>query len=206
MKRIHIINGHKAYPFAAGRLNAAFAERARNALEKAGYEVRLTTLEDGYEVEAEVENHVWADAVILQFPVNWMGAPWLLKKYQDEVYTAGMDGRLCNGDGRTQEAPKQNYGTGGTRSDTRYMLSVTYNAPKEAFNNPAEPFAQGLSVDDMLLPLHLNMRFFDMQALPTFSAHDVMKNPQIDSDFERFDAHIAEVFGAADQGANHVAA
>ena len=32
----------------------------------------------------------------------------------DEIYSAGMDGTLCDGDGRTTESPKLNYGGGGT--------------------------------------------------------------------------------------------
>lgn len=71
--------------------------------------------------------------------------PLVVQKYMDEVYTAGMDGRLCAGDGRTAEAPKANYGLGGTLRNTTYMLSVTLNAPAEAFDNPNEIF---LAVSD----------------------------------------------------------
>ena len=59
--------------------------------------------------------HQWADIVIMQFPVNWMGVPWSFKKYMDEVYTAGMDGRLTTlAMAAQREAPKDNYGMGGT--------------------------------------------------------------------------------------------
>lgn len=30
-----------------------------------------------------------------------------------------------------------------------------------------------------------------MERLPTFADHDVMKNPEIEADFARFDAHLA---------------
>jgi modulator of drug activity B len=33
-----------------------------------------------------------------------------------------------------------------------------------------------------------------MQALPTFACYDVMKNPQIENDLNRFEKHIQEVF------------
>ena len=148
---------------------------------------------DGYDVEAEVECHRWADTVIMQFPVNWMGVPWSFKKYMDEVYTVGMDGRLTAGDGRTAEAPKANYGMGGTLTGTRYMLSATFNAPSEAFDDPEEPFFEGMSVDDLLRPMHLNAKFFGMTPLTTFSSHDVMKNPDVDADLARFDAHLGAV-------------
>ena len=156
----------------------------------------------GYEVEEEVSHHQWADIVIMQFPVNWMMVPWSFKEYMDQVYTAGMDGRLCAGDGRNAAAPKANYGMGGALAGTKYMIATTLNAPREAFNDPAEPFFEGKSIDDLLLPVHLNAKFFAMEPLPTFAAYDVMKNPDIAADLQRFDDHLKAVFG----GTSHVAA
>lgn len=195
MSRILIINGHHPYPFSEGKLNAALVDRARAFFEAQGDEVQISASAGDYDVAEEVAKHVWADVVLLQYPVNWMGTPWSLKKYQDEVYTAGMGGELCTGDGRTTSRPTEGYGTGGTKEGAKYMLSVTYNAPKEAFDNPQDWFTQGTSVDDMLLPTHLNFRFFNMEKLPTFVAYDVMKNPTIAEDFARFDAHLQAAFG-----------
>jgi len=194
MSKIHIINGHQPYPFAKGALNKTLVDRATAYFGEANYQTRITTVADGYDVEQEIANHQWADIIIMQFPVNWMGAPWSFKKYMDEVYTAGMDGRLCAGDGRTADAPKANYGMGGVLTDTKYMLSVTLNAPAEAFNDPSEPFFAGASLDDLLRPVHLNAKFFGMQPLPTFGAFDVMKNAEIEADLARFDAHLRTVF------------
>ena len=101
MSNILLLNGAQPYEFAPGTLNATLVDRARTALEAQGHAVRVTTVAEGYDANFEVESHVWADTVIMQFPVNWMGVPWSFKKYMDEVYTAGMDGRLCAGDGRT---------------------------------------------------------------------------------------------------------
>ncbi len=202
MSNILIINGTQPYEFAPGRLNASLAQKAQETLAAKGHTVRLTTIADGYDIDAEVDAHVWADVVIMQFPVNWMGTPWVFKKYMDEVYTAGMDGRLSTGDGRTTEAPKANYGMGGGLQTTKYMLSVTFNAPQEAFDNPSEPFFAGDSVDDLMRPIHLTAKFLGMEQLPTFAAYDVMKNPGIEADFKRFDAHLSAVFAEAE----HVAA
>jgi modulator of drug activity B len=196
VKKVFIINAHEYYPFAEGKLNGALVERATTHLEAKGYEVRLTTMKDDYDVEREVENHVWADVVILQSPVNWMGVPWSFKKYMDHVYSAGMDGRLCDGDGRSRRDPAKQYGSGGTLTGTRYMLSVTFNAPKGAFDDPAQEFFGGKGVDDLLWPAHLNFRFFGMSALETFACHDVMKNPNVEDDFRRFDAHLDRHFPA----------
>lgn len=128
----------------------------------------------------------------MQFPLNSMGPPWPLKRYLDEVYTAGMDGRLAKGDGRTRSDPSRQHGSGGCMSDTNYMLSVTMNAPREAFNDPSMKLFGGLSVDELLAPIHINFAFFELAQLPTFCAYDVNKNPKINSDFERFETHLRD--------------
>ncbi len=194
MSKILIVNGTQPYEFAPGQLNASLTEHARNTLTAMGHEVRVTTVAEGYDANAEVKAHLWADAIIMQFPVNWMGVPWVFKKYMDEVYTAGMDGRLSTGDGRTADAPKANYGMGGALSDKTYMLSVTFNAPKEAFDDVTEPFFAGDSVDDLLRPIHLTAKFLNLKPLPTFAAFDVMKNPDIETDFVRFKLHLKTAF------------
>ena len=93
----------------------------------------MVNTQDEFDVETELENHQWADIVFLQSPINWMGMTWSFKKYMDEVYTAGMGGALCHGDGRHQDNPKANYGKGGTLNNTQYMMSLTLNAPAESF-------------------------------------------------------------------------
>lgn len=191
MKKIFIINGHQYYPFAEGKLNKTLAEKASKMFEDSGFEVRTTITEKGYDVEEELEKFLWADAVYFQTPLNWMGVSWSFKKYLDEVFTAGMMGTLSNGDGRTKEAPKKNYGLGGLLNG-KYMISVTANAPKEAFNDPNEKFFNGISEDDLLLPMHLNFKWFGLEPLKTFFAYDVMKNPDVENDFIRFEKHIQE--------------
>lgn len=190
MKKVFIINGHQYYPFAEGKLNSSLIEKAIKFFQDKGYEIKTTTMKDNYDVEEEVEKHLWADIVLLQTPVNWMGVTWSFKKYMDEVYTAGMFGKLCNNDGRSSENPKKNYGSGGNLTDTKYMMSLTFNAPSESFNDADEYLFAGKSVDDLLFPQHMNFKFFGMQALPTFACYDVMKNPEIENDFNRFEAHL----------------
>ncbi len=108
----------------------------------------------------------------------------------DEVYSAGMDGTLCQGDGRTRSDASKQYGTGGSLTGKRYMLSLTFNAPKDAFGDPGQYLLQGRSVDDLFFPMHMNFRFFGMEPLDTFVCYDVMKNPQIENDLARFEAHL----------------
>jgi len=193
MSNVLIINAHHFYPFSEGKLNATLVDKAATMLQAKGYDSRVITISENVDVEAELENLQWADTVILQAPSNWMGVPWTFKKYMDEVFTAGMGGALCAGDGRAETEPKKNYGTGGTLTGKKYMLSLTFNAPAESFDDEQD-FFDGKSVDDLMFPMHMNFKFFDMQPLPTFSCFDVMKNAQVEADFVRFEAHLAANF------------
>ncbi|MGV6831626.1 MAG: NAD(P)H-dependent oxidoreductase [bacterium] len=190
MKNIFIINGHEPYEFSKGKLNQSLVHRLQELLSNEEFEVQTTTMKDDYNIDDEIAKHQWADLIVVQMPVNWMATPWSFKKYQDYVYSFGMDGRLCAGDGRTRQDATKQYGTGGTLTGKKYMLSLTFNAPKEAFNDKSQWFFDGKSVDDLFLPTHLNFKFFGMEALPTFVCYDVLKNPDIDNDFIRFEKHI----------------
>ena len=196
MQNVFIINAHEKYPFSEGKLNAALVEKAKANLIHKGYEVQITTMQDDYNVEQELAKHQWADALILQTPVNWMEVPWSFKRYMDYVYSAGMGGQLCDGDGRTRKDASKQYGTGGVLTHTKYMLSLTFNAPKESFDDPNQWLFEGKGVDDLFWPMHLNFKFFGMQPLETFACFDVMKNPDIENDFIRFETHLNKHFQA----------
>ena len=114
----------------------------------------------------------------------------------DYVYSDGMDGRLCSGDGRTRNDANKQYGSGGTLTGRKYMRSLTLNAPKQAFSDPNQCFFEGKSLDDLFWAMHLNFKFFGMQPLETFACFDVMKNPDIENDFIRFEAHLSQHFQA----------
>lgn len=194
MSKALIINAHYPSSFSSGSLNGALVEKATALLEEKGYEVRTQEVADDWDTEEQLAIHEWADVILLQSPVNWMGVSWRFKQYMDDVYSAGMDGRLCSGDGRSRSDPDKQYGSGGTLAGKKYMLSLTFNAPAEAFNDAGQYLFQGKSVDDLFLPMHMNFRFFGMEPLATFACYDVLKNPQIENDFKRFDAHIAQQF------------
>ncbi|MEM1446575.1 MAG: NAD(P)H-dependent oxidoreductase [Planctomycetota bacterium] len=194
MKNIFVINAHEEYEFSKGQLNRTMTDLAIEHLQSSGYETRLTTMKDAWEVDSEIEKHQWADAILLQTPVNWMGVPWSFKKYMDYVYSFGMDGRLCDGDGRTRKDPGKQYGEGGTLTGKKYMLSLTFNAPRESFGDPSQRFFEGKTPDDLFWPMHLNFRFFGMDPLPTFACHDVMKNPDIENDLTKFRQHLTAAF------------
>lgn len=193
MSNVLVINGHEKYSFSEGTLNSSFTEKAINFFSENGYNVKTTITENDFDVEAEIEKWKWADYVFFQTPINWMGVSWSFKKYIDHVFSMGMMGEMSDGDGRSSENPKSNYGLGG-KLNGKYMMSVTANAPREAFNNKEEKFFDGLSEDDLLRPMHLNFKWFGLEPLPTFMAYDVMKNPEIENDFKRFDDHMKSTF------------
>lgn len=183
-----IIDGGIAYGNAKGELSHAFCALAQEELTRMGYSVTTTRIADGWDAQAENEKMRNASAVLLQIPIWWMAPPWQVKKYFDEVFGAGM----ITGDGRTRTNPDINYGTGGLLK-SRYMLSCTWNAPKYAFTAPEE-FFEGKGIDAVLFPVHKAFQFLGMTPMKTFMANDVMKNPKIDADMERFKILLSENF------------
>jgi modulator of drug activity B len=86
-KTAFIINGHLKYPFSEGALNASLTDKADAFFRQRGYETTRTVTAEPYNVTKEIEKFKRADVVFLQTPINWMGAPWSLKKYIDDVGT-----------------------------------------------------------------------------------------------------------------------
>ncbi|MFZ6760407.1 NAD(P)H-dependent oxidoreductase [Undibacterium sp. Ji50W] len=197
MKNVLLINTHQFYEgFSTGGLNKTMAGVIQEEMEKRGFACQQTYIEKGYAIDAEVQKHLWADLIILQSPVYWFGMPWIYKKYVDEVFTAGMmQGGFLTGDGRTREDPTRQYGTGGLLQGKQYMLSLTWNAPREAFNDPHQTLFEGKSVDDVFAFNTANYKFCGMDILPSFSCHDVVKAPDVPGDIERLRQHLASLLG-----------
>ena len=195
MKNILLLNGGKQFAHSAGQLNSTLHEAALAHLDRAGFDVRQTFIDGGYDVQEEVEKFLWADVVIYQMPGWWMGAPWTVKKYIDEVFTAGH-GSLYASDGRTRSDHTQKYGSGGLIQGKQYMLSLTWNAPQQAFDE-ADDFFEGKGVDAVYFPFHKAQQFLGMSGLPTFLATDVMKRPDVPAALAAYQAHLDRVFGTA---------
>ena len=192
---ILLIDGGKAFAHSAGRLNHTLHQIARDTLSALGHQVRETVIDDGYDIQQEVEKFQWMDAVIWQMPGWWMHEPWTVKKYIDEVFTAGS-GTLYTSDGRHRVSPTEGYGTGGLLQGRRHMLSLTWNAPREAFTREGD-FFEGLGVDALYMHFHKAHEFMGTTQLPTFVCYDVIKNPQVEQDLADYTAHLNEVFGRA---------
>jgi modulator of drug activity B len=196
MKNVLIINAHQYYEgISGGKLNTYLIDLINQEMQSRGYEVQITSIEQGFDINEEVTKHLWADLIILQTPVYWFGSPRIYKKYVDEVFTAGMlAGVFITGDGRTRTDPTKQYGSGGLLQGKKYMVSLTWNAPQEAFDDASQHLFQGKSVDDVLVHNTTNYRFCGFEILPAFSCHDVMKAPQIENDIKRLRKHLASIF------------
>ena len=193
MKKILFLNGGKQFAHSDGRYNATLHDAALAFMDRAGFDVKQTFIDGGYDVVEEVQKFLWADVIVWQMPGWWMGAPWTVKKYIDEVFTQGH-GSLYANDGRTRSDSSQKYGSGGLLHGKQYMISATWNAPQQAFDDPAD-FFEAKGVDAVYFPFHKANQFLGMTGLPTFLAVDVMKVPNIDTDVKRYEAHLASVFG-----------
>ena len=196
MKKVLIINTHQFYEgISTGTLNNHLVETIQETMINHGCEVKLSSIEKGYDIAEEVNKHLWADLIITQSPVYWFGAPWIYKKYIDEVFTEGMkQGKFLENDGRTRHDPSKQYGMGGKLFGKQHMLSLTWNAPKESFDNPNQKLFEGKSVDDVFINHTATYKFCGVGLLPTFSCFDVMKDPQIHNDIERLKQQLTTIF------------
>jgi modulator of drug activity B len=199
MKNVLLINAHQLYDgIAAGGLNQALLDTIAEEMQTRGFAVQHSHIEQGYAIDAEVDKHLWADLIILQSPVYWFGMPWIYKKYVDEVFTAGMlKGVFITGDGRTRADPRKQYGSGGLLQGKQYMLSLTWNAPQEAFGDAHQALFEGKTVDDVFVANTANYKFCGMDILPAFSSHDVMKQADIAGDMARLREHLAQFVSPA---------
>ncbi|RZK12645.1 MAG: flavodoxin [Flavobacterium sp.] len=196
-KKVLLINTHLTYPnWSEGTLNASFHQKAKEFFEANNFEVLETKVEDGYDANEEVEKHLEADIIILQTPINWFGAPWIYKKYADEVFNSGLaSAKFLVGDGRTREDLTKQYGTGGKLQGKKFMISSTWNAPSASFNDPNQALFQGRSTTDVLIAITSNYRFCGVEVVPDYNCFDIFKDGDIVGTLENYPAHLAKVFG-----------
>ncbi len=192
MKKVLILNGHQYYDVVAkGELTQHFIDKANDFFIKNGFEVKQTHIEKGYNVEEECEKFEWADYVLFQYPVYWMGVPWIAKKYFDETFTQG---RHYASDGRSRSDASKTYGTGGLLKGKKYMLSLTYNCPTSEFSNE-NGFFDGLSLDEAHVAVHKTFQFCGLEPLKTYSVHDIFKGDlDLANELEKFESVLKENF------------
>ncbi|MBD2785928.1 NAD(P)H-dependent oxidoreductase [Xenorhabdus sp. DI] len=192
MGHILVINSAKDFGESKGELNNTLTEIIKDHLTEIGHDIQVTHVDKGYNIAAEVDKFLWADSIIYQMPGWWMEAPWILKQYVDEVFSAGRS-TLFKDDGRTRHDPAKKYGSGGLIQDKTYMFSVTWNAPLESFEDPNQ-FFEGKGIDSVYYPFHKANQFLGMSPLPTFACYDVIKNPQVSQYIKQLKKHLSTFF------------
>lgn len=187
MKNVLIINGHQRYDqIAEGKLTKLFIETANDFFIENGFNVKHSIIESDYDIHDELEKLAWADYILFQYPVYWMGVPWITKKYIDEVFSGGMGTVTFINDGRSREDVSKRYGSGGLMQGKKYMLSLTYNCPDTEFDNK-NGFFDGLTLDEANVATHKLFQFCGAQPLESYAIHDVFKEKlDIDAELVRF--------------------
>jgi modulator of drug activity B len=191
-----ITYAHLNYPnWSEGTLNKSMAQVAKEYFTERGHKVIETNIEAGYDPDEEVQKHVAADLVILQTPVNWFGAPWIYKKYVDEVFNSGLHSKiLLDNDGRTRSDPTRQYGTGGHMQGKKFFVAATWNAPTETFNNPDSVMFEGRSTDDFFIHITSNYKFTGYDVLPTYGIHDIFKEgADIEGDLVKYKEYLESI-------------
>lgn len=193
MSNILIINGAKKFAHSNGQLNDTLTEVAESYLRDAGHDVKSVRAESEYDVKEEVQNFLWADVVIWQMPGWWMGAPWTVKN----IWMTSLPkatARCTPAMAVPAPTPAKNMAQAALVQGKKYMLSLTWNAPMEAFTDK-DQFFHGVGVDGVYLPFHKANQFLGMEALPTFIANDVIKMPDVPRYIAEYRKHLAEIFG-----------
>jgi modulator of drug activity B len=195
MKNVLIINAHQYYEnYSEGKLNNTLVELAKKQLELKGYSIKTSIIDKGYDIEDEVDKHAWADIIITQSPVFWFGTPWIHKKYMDEVFNSGLvQKKLIVTDGRTSSDKSKQYGTGGNMYGKKFVLSLSWNAPKECFGDINQVLYSGKSVDDAFVAITTTYKFCGCEILESFSCFDVIKNPDIENDIIRYKEFLTKL-------------
>ncbi|MDR3240816.1 MAG: NAD(P)H-dependent oxidoreductase [Lactobacillaceae bacterium] len=168
--KILIINGYEKHVDSNGQLNATLFSRYIEQL-KNNNDIKISNIED-YQRTDEINKWLWADTVLIQFPIYWFNMPGKLKSYFDDIFAYGIFYGL----------DYSIYGQGGKLQGKRFALSTTWNAPENVFNVP-DSFFSGKSLEDVLLPAIKTMEFVGIEPLqPQYlvSFHDVVHNPDID--------------------------
>lgn len=134
-----------------GKLNLTFMEVTKAFFLECGHEVAETFVERGYQPEEEVKKHTAADIIILQTPVNWFSAPWIYKKYVDEVFNVGLASKTLLKAMAERAKIRANSTARAEKCRGKFMISATWNAPKETFDNTDSVIFGGKGRGDLFL-------------------------------------------------------
>jgi NAD(P)H dehydrogenase (quinone) len=165
------------------RLTDLYAEGWKSQVDRADFPLLspeerfkpVAASHDGYDqdaltedVKAEIEKLLWADALILQFPLWWFSMPAILKGWVDRVFAYG----LAYGVGEHSDTRwGDRYGEG-TFAGKRAMLIVTAGGWEEHY----APRGVNGAIDDLLFPINHGILYYPgYDVLPPFVVYRVDK-------------------------------
>lgn len=135
------------------------------------------------DVKAEIEKLLWADMLILQFPLWWYTMPAILKGWVDRVYAYGF----AYGVGEHSDKRWGERFGEGTLAGKRAMLIVTTGGWEEHYS------ARGINgpIDDLLFPINHGILYYPgYDVLPSFVVYQVDRFQQ--ADFDRVAGQLRE--------------
>ena len=118
------------------------------------------------DVKAEIDKLMWADTLILQFPLWWYTMPAILKGWIDRVYAYGF----AYGVGEHSDKRWGDRFGEGTLAGKRAMLIVTTGGWEEHYS------ARGVNgpIDDLLFPINHGILYYPgYDVLPPFVVYRV---------------------------------
>ncbi|MER8789207.1 NAD(P)H-dependent oxidoreductase [Mesorhizobium sp. M0983] len=118
------------------------------------------------DVKAEIDKLLWADILILQFPLWWYAMPAILKGWVDRVYAYGF----AYGVGEHSDKRWGDRFGEGTLAGKRAMLIVTTGGWEEHYS------ARGVNgpIDDLLFPINHGILYYPgYDVLPPFVVYRV---------------------------------
>jgi NAD(P)H dehydrogenase (quinone) len=125
------------------------------------------------DVRGEQEKLLWADTVVLQFPLWWYGMPAILNGWVDRVFTY----HFAYGVGEHSDTKYGERFGEGTLAGRRAVLSVTVGGPESHYA------ARGINgpIEDLLFPIHHGVLYYPgLDVLPPFVLYgtDRMTGPE----------------------------
>ena len=190
---VFIINGGQTFAHSGGMFNNTLTGWTVEVMKEKGFAYRVTNINDAFDPLAEVENFKWADVIIYHTPIWWFQLPNGMKRYIDEVFTAGHDNGIYRNDGRSRKNPDVNYGTGGLMQGKRYMVTTSWNAPQTAFTLEGEFFDRRTVDEGVLFGFHKMNQFVGMTRIEGFHFHDLEKNATPERIAEYHKAYVAHI-------------
>lgn len=190
---VFIINGGQTFAHSGGMFNNTLTGWTVEVMKEKGFAYQVTNINDAFDPLAEVENFKWADVIIYHTPIWWFQLPNGMKRYIDEVFTAGHDNGIYRNDGRSRKNPDVNYGTGGLMQGKRYMVTTSWNAPQTAFTLEGEFFDRHTVDEGVLFGFHKMNQFVGMTRIEGFHFHDLEKNATPERIAEYHKAYVAHI-------------